>query len=119
MTTAPTIEIVPYQEWVTTARRSIGKNSSFRNRTARGTRIFMCAQRARPTRGYALLFRDLLRASPPAAKNYENLKRALATLTSHDIDAYLSVKEPAFGLIMLAAEEWAKRARWEPEPSDV
>jgi GrpB-like predicted nucleotidyltransferase (UPF0157 family) len=68
---------------------------------------------------YALLFRDFLRHSPLFAANYEAVKQALARLHPHDIDAYLSVKEPAFGLIMLAAEEWAKTTAWRQQEPDA
>jgi GrpB-like predicted nucleotidyltransferase (UPF0157 family) len=68
---------------------------------------------------YALLFRDFLRNSTLAAANYEAVKRALARLHPDDIDAYLSVKEPAFGLIMIAAEEWANTTGWRQQEPDA
>jgi len=68
---------------------------------------------------YALLFRTFLRENRLAAANYEKLKRELSRLHPHDIDAYLAVKEPAFGLIMIAAEAWAGATAWQPSTSDI
>lgn len=60
-----------------------------------------------PNQRYALLFRDYLRAHPPAAAAYGRLKLALAERLGDDLGAYTEVKDPACDLIMAAAEDWA------------
>jgi len=60
-----------------------------------------------PNHRYALLFRDYLRAHPPAAAAYARLKLALAERFGDDLRAYTEVKDPACDLIMAAAEDWA------------
>lgn len=59
-----------------------------------------------PNQRYALLFRDYLRAHPLAAQTVEHIKRQLARLHPHDIDAYLDIKDPVYDLIWLAAKAW-------------
>ncbi len=66
---------------------------------------------------YAVLFRDFLRSNPSAAGSYDQIKRELARLHPHDIDAYYAVKDPACDLIMAAAEGWAAATNWEPTKS--
>lgn len=61
-----------------------------------------------PNQRYALLFRDYLRAHPDAAQTVERVKRALARLHPHDIDAYLDVKDPVYDLIWIAARAWER-----------
>lgn len=61
---------------------------------------------------YALLFRDFLRAHPPMAQAYGELKRRLAAALAH-ADDYPDVKDPAVDLIYLAAEAWAARGGWQ------
>lgn len=68
---------------------------------------------------FALLFRDYLRADPVAAQAYGQLKRALVLAAPDNWDTYYAVKEPAFGLIIAGAEQWALRSRWLPMPSDA
>ena len=68
---------------------------------------------------YALLFRDFLRSNPPAAGSYEQIKRELARLHPHDVDAYYAVKDPACDLIMVAAEAWAAATDWKPTAPDA
>jgi GrpB-like predicted nucleotidyltransferase (UPF0157 family) len=72
----------------------------------------------RANQRYALLFRDYLRAHPLAAQAYGELKRRLAGL-GLDTAVYAEVKDPACDLILLAAEPWADRTRWQPGPSDA
>ena len=67
---------------------------------------------------YALLFRDYLRAHPPAADAYARFKRGLAALAP-DLDTYADLKDPACDLIYLAAEDWARASEWDPGPSDA
>jgi GrpB-like predicted nucleotidyltransferase (UPF0157 family) len=73
----------------------------------------------RANQRYALLFRDYLRADPPTAASYGQLKRALAAAADGDWDHYYAVKDPACDLIMAAAEEWALRTDWSPARPDA
>jgi GrpB-like predicted nucleotidyltransferase (UPF0157 family) len=68
---------------------------------------------------YALLCRDYLRAHPPAARAYGEVKRALAEIVGDDLDAFYAVKDPVFDIIMAGAEEWASANEWKPGPSDA
>lgn len=68
----------------------------------------------RPNWRYALLFRDYLCASPPAAEGYARVKRALARLHPDDVEAYYDVKDPVCDLVMDAAERWAGETGWVP-----
>jgi GrpB-like predicted nucleotidyltransferase (UPF0157 family) len=61
---------------------------------------------------YALLFRDYLRATPPAAEAYAQVKRALAAFAPGDWDHYYDVKDPVCDIIMAGAEAWAAATRW-------
>ncbi|RVU43781.1 GrpB family protein [Rubrivivax rivuli] len=60
---------------------------------------------------YALLCRDFLRAHPPTAQAYGELKRRLAAALA-DPAAYPEVKDPAVDLVVLAAEAWAAQRGW-------
>jgi len=71
----------------------------------------------RPNQRYPLLFHDYLRAHDEAATSYATLKRRLAEL-SLETGVYADIKDPVTDLIMVAAEEWAARAGWQPGPSD-
>jgi GrpB-like predicted nucleotidyltransferase (UPF0157 family) len=68
---------------------------------------------------YALLCRDYLRAHPPAAHAYGEVKRALAAIVGDDLDAFYAVKDPVFDIIMAGGEEWASRTGWRPALSDA
>ncbi len=68
---------------------------------------------------YALLFRDYLRTHDQAAQGYGDAKRALAEIVDHDTDAYYSVKQPVFDILIGTALEWADRTGWEPGPPDA
>jgi GrpB-like predicted nucleotidyltransferase (UPF0157 family) len=72
----------------------------------------------RPNARYALLFRDYLRAHPPAAAAYAELKRRLAGEV-RGIGPYTEIKDAACDVIAGAAEEWAAATDWEPGPSDA
>jgi GrpB-like predicted nucleotidyltransferase (UPF0157 family) len=71
-----------------------------------------------PNQRYALLFRDYLRAHPNAASTVELIKRQLARYHADDIDAYLAIKEPAYDLIWVAAQEWAVQTGWNKNAPD-
>jgi GrpB-like predicted nucleotidyltransferase (UPF0157 family) len=75
--------------------------------------------RGRPNERYALLFRDFLRATPPAAASYALIKRQLAARHADDVDAYCAVKDPVCDLIMTAADPWAVAQGWTLPPSDA
>jgi GrpB-like predicted nucleotidyltransferase (UPF0157 family) len=68
---------------------------------------------------YALLFRDYLRAAPPARAAYERLKYRAAALFPEDIDGYLALKDPALRLVYEAAALWAAQVGWTPDGSAV
>jgi GrpB-like predicted nucleotidyltransferase (UPF0157 family) len=72
----------------------------------------------RANQRYALLFRDYLRAHPPAAAAYAELKRRLAALGIDSL-VYADVKDPACDLIVQAAEAWAHSCHWQPGKSDA
>lgn len=61
---------------------------------------------------YALLFRDYLRAHPPAAAAYGQAKMALAQHSPTDWDLYYDVKDPVCDIIMAGAEDWAESSGW-------
>lgn len=65
-----------------------------------------------PNGRYALLFRDYLRAHPPAAAAYAQVKVALAQHGPADWDLYYDVKDPVCDLIMAGAEAWAAQTGW-------
>jgi len=71
----------------------------------------------RANQRYALLFRDYLRAHPPAAGSYAAVKHGLAHYHADDADAYYEIKDPVCDLIMGAAEMWATTTNWRPGPS--
>jgi GrpB-like predicted nucleotidyltransferase (UPF0157 family) len=66
---------------------------------------------------YALLFRDYLRAHPASAAACGELKRRLAAEVP-DVATYTNVKDPAWDLIMTAAEDWAHWRNWTTAPTD-
>lgn len=68
---------------------------------------------------YALLFRDYLRANPPAANAYGEVKKNLARYFPEDIDAYCEIKDPVCDCIMAGASDWARAVDWKPGPSDA
>lgn len=72
----------------------------------------------RPNQRFALLFRDYLRAHPPCAAAYAELKRRLADKLA-DPDTYPDVKDPAVDQIYFAAEAWAATVGWKPGPADA
>jgi len=72
----------------------------------------------RPNQRFALLFRDYLRANPPSAAAYAELKRRLAAQLA-DPAMYPDVKDPAVDQIYFAAEAWAAAVGWAPGPADA
>lgn len=76
-------------------------------------------QQGRANQRYALLFRDYLRANPPAATTYRLIKEELACLHPHDADAYYAIKDPVCDLIIQAAERWTIATDYAPDPSDL
>ena len=68
----------------------------------------------RSNQRYALLFRDYLRHSSPAAAAYAEVKLALARLHPNDVAAYYEVKDPVCDLVMDAAQRWAADVNWSP-----
>lgn len=72
----------------------------------------------RPNQRFALLFRDYLRANPPCAAAYAELKRRLAAKLA-DPATYPEVKDPAVDQIYFAAEAWAATVSWQPGPADA
>jgi GrpB-like predicted nucleotidyltransferase (UPF0157 family) len=77
----------------------------------RPTHLHVRAQ-GRANQRYALLFRDYLRHSAPAAAAYAQVKTALARLHPDDVGAYYDVKDPVCDLVMDAAERWAADVDW-------
>lgn len=66
-----------------------------------------------------LLFRDYLRARPPAAEAYAALKRELAERFRDDRVAYANAKSPLIWDLLRQADEWSRTTGWEPGPSDA
>lgn len=58
-----------------------------------------------------LLFRDFLRADEPARVAWGSFKQRLAQTTA-DLYDYGQIKQPATDVLMIAAENWARRAAW-------
>ena len=66
-----------------------------------------------PNERLALLFRDYLRAHPPAIAAYGEFKRVLAGAVG-GIEPYTEVKDPVVDLVIAVAEEWANEVGWQP-----
>ena len=65
----------------------------------------------------ALLFRDCLRQEAHLRQSWGMFKVALAeALADGDLLAYGRVKQPAWTVLMHAADAWARAADWKPEP---
>jgi GrpB-like predicted nucleotidyltransferase (UPF0157 family) len=67
---------------------------------------------------WALLFRDYLRAHPPAAARYAAVKRDLAARFGHDRHAYTDAKGDVLWATIRDADLWAGETGWRPGPSD-
>ena len=61
---------------------------------------------------YALLFRDYLRSCQTTRQAYLEVKKRLAAIYPHDIEGYLSIKDPVMDIIFAAAKSWAKYCGW-------
>jgi GrpB-like predicted nucleotidyltransferase (UPF0157 family) len=73
----------------------------------------------RANQRYALLFRDYLRAHPPIAQAYAQVKTALVKYhPEDDMDAYYDIKDPVCDIIINGAEIWAAANDWAVGPSD-
>ncbi len=58
-----------------------------------------------------LLFRDFLRADDPARDAWGDFKQRLAQSATNVYD-YGQIKSPATEILMIAAEDWARRTAW-------
>ncbi len=67
-----------------------------------------------PNERLALLFRDWLRAHPPAVAAYARFKGALADAVNGDLEVYTDVKDPVVDLVVAAAGHWAADSGWQP-----
>jgi GrpB-like predicted nucleotidyltransferase (UPF0157 family) len=76
----------------------------------------------RANQRYALLFHDYLRACPPIAHAYGQVKMALVKHQSvggwDDMEAYYEVKDPVCDIISGGAEVWAAWHGWAMGPTD-
>ena len=73
----------------------------------------------RANQRYPLLFRDYLRAYPPIAQAYAQVKMALVKYhPEDDMEAYYDIKDPACDIIFGGAEVWAASTGWKLGPSD-
>lgn len=106
----------------------------FRLRPEPWNRVEICAGRAWPTLVFAppvgeraanvhirqvasatarrnLLFRDFLRADDNARTAWGSFKQRLAQ-TATDLSDYGQIKQPVTEVLMIAAEDWARRTEW-------
>jgi GrpB-like predicted nucleotidyltransferase (UPF0157 family) len=83
---------------------------------ARGSNIHVRADGTCGARD-ALLFRDFLRADARARDAWADFKRAITeAIPQLDLLAYGQVKQPAWSVLMLAADAWAQAQEWAPDP---
>jgi GrpB-like predicted nucleotidyltransferase (UPF0157 family) len=68
---------------------------------------------------FPLLFRDYLRVHPAAARDFANVKRALAAKYGADRVGYTDAKADHVWAIIRQADGWAQSTGWEPGPSDA
>ena len=76
---------------------------------------------ARANQRYAVLFRDYLRAHPPAALAYAETKKRLQFYHNKQGDGslYFEIKDPVCDMVMAPAEDWAARVAWRMGASDA
>jgi GrpB-like predicted nucleotidyltransferase (UPF0157 family) len=67
-----------------------------------------------PNERLALLFRDWLRAHPPAVAAYARFKAVLASAVNGDLEVYTGVKDPVVDLVIAAADHWASESACRP-----
>jgi GrpB-like predicted nucleotidyltransferase (UPF0157 family) len=73
----------------------------------------------RANQRYAILFRDYLRAFPPIAQAYGQVKEAIVKYhPEQDMEAYYDIKDPVCDIVMGGAEEWAASTKWQQGPTD-
>jgi GrpB-like predicted nucleotidyltransferase (UPF0157 family) len=83
-------------------------------KAAGGERINLhCRVAGSPNERLALLFRDWLRAHPPAVAAYAQFKKSLSAAVD-DVEVYTDVKDPVVDLVVAAAEDWATLVDWTP-----
>ena len=70
-------------------------------------------ERASATARRNLLFRDFLRTDDPARDAWGDFKQRLADSVTNIYD-YGQIKSPATEILMIAAEDWARRMAWTP-----
>ena len=68
---------------------------------------------------YALICRDYLRTHLMAASAYAEIKRQLAKRFPNDVEAYYSIKDPVFDVIMAGGLEWAEAVNWQQPTTDA
>ncbi|MGB6457831.1 MAG: GrpB family protein [Streptosporangiaceae bacterium] len=66
-----------------------------------------------PNERLALLFRDWLRAHPPAIAAYARFKAELARAVV-GLDVHTEIKDPVVDLVVAAAAGWARDTAWQP-----
>jgi GrpB-like predicted nucleotidyltransferase (UPF0157 family) len=66
----------------------------------------------------ALIFRDYLRGHVAARRQYEQVKRSLATQDWSSVDAYADAKTDCVWSTLRAADIWSRNG-WRPGPSDA
>ncbi|MGO9604540.1 MAG: GrpB family protein [Candidatus Binataceae bacterium] len=91
----------------------------FRERPGQRRANIHVRELGRMNQRYALLCRDFLRSNPIAVAGYAELKRRLSHHHGDSADTYLEIKEPAFDLIMAAAEPWATATGWQLGATDA
>jgi dephospho-CoA kinase len=69
-----------------------------------------------PNERYALLFRDFLRSNDRARDLWGSFKEHLAEEVKGDRELYADLKDPATDILLLSAEDWARRSGW-PGPA--
>lgn len=68
---------------------------------------------------FPLLFRDYLRAHPPEAAGYADVKRRCADRFRHDRQGYVEAKDLFVWQVIRRADAWAQRVGWMPGPADA
>ncbi|MBO3744545.1 GrpB family protein [Streptosporangiaceae bacterium NEAU-GS5] len=69
-------------------------------------------QAGSPGERFALLFRDWFRAHPAAIPAYIKFKRSMAEIAP-DAATYTEMKNPVVDIVVVTAEDWARRTGWQ------